>query len=79
MYARNLKVYKGVKNPLVIEMKNNDQKPVDITGKTFVFNILDQENRKTLISKTGTITNASKGKVQFDVTESDLLKVDGQF
>ena len=79
MYARNLKVYKGVNNPLVIEMKNNDQKPVDITGKTFVFNILDQENRKTLISRTGTITNASKGKVKFDISESDLLKVDGQF
>ena len=25
MYARNLKVYKGAKNPIVIEMKNNDQ------------------------------------------------------
>ena len=25
MYARNLKVYKGVKNPLGIEIKNNDQ------------------------------------------------------
>jgi hypothetical protein len=79
MYARNLKVYKGAKNPIVIEMKNNDQKAVDITGKTFVFNILDQEERQTLISKTGTITNASKGKVQFDITESDLQKVSGSF
>mgnify|MGYP006158058309 FL=1 len=79
MYARNLKVYKGVKNPIVIEMKNNDQKAVDITGKTFVFNVLDQEDRKTLISKTGTITNASKGKVQFDITESDLSNVSGSF
>lgn len=79
MYARNLKVYKGANNPLVIEMKNNDQKAVDITGKTFVFNILDQQDRVTLISKTGTIINASKGKVQFDITESDLMKVDGQF
>ena len=35
MYARNLKVYKGAKNPIVIEMKNNDQKAVDITGKIF--------------------------------------------
>jgi hypothetical protein len=79
MYARNLKVYKGTKNPIVIEMKNNDQKAVDITGKTFVFNILDQEERKTLISKGGTIINASKGKVQFDITESDLQKVSGSF
>ena len=39
MYARNLKVYKGAKNPIVIEMKNSDQKAVDITGKSFVFNV----------------------------------------
>ena len=25
MYARNLKVYKGADNPIVIEIKNNDQ------------------------------------------------------
>ena len=79
MYARNLKVYKGAKNPIVIEMKNSDQKAVDITGKTFVFNVLDQDERKTLISKTGTITNASKGKVQFDITEGDLSSVNGSY
>ena len=79
MYARNLKVYKGADNPIVIEIKNNDQKPVDITGKTFVFNILDQDERKTLISRTGTTVNASKGKVKFTISESDLLNVSGQF
>ena len=79
MYARNLKVYKGADNPIVIEIKNNDQKPVDITGKTFVFNVLDQDERKTLISRTGTTMNASKGKVKFTISESDLLNVSGQF
>ena len=79
MYARNLKVYKGADNPIVIEIKNNDQKPVDITGKTFVFNVLDQDERKTLISRTGTTVNASKGKVKFTISESDLLNVSGQF
>ena len=79
MYARNLKVYKGADNPIVIEIKNNDQKPVDITGKTFVFNVLDQDERKTLISRTGTTVNASKGKVRFNISENDLLNVSGQF
>jgi hypothetical protein len=79
MYARNLKVYKGAKNPIVIEMKNTDQKAVDITGKTFVFNVLDEDKTQTLISKTGTIINASKGKVRFDITESDLSAVAGHF
>lgn len=79
MYARNLKIYKGADNPIVIEMKNSDQKPVDITGKTFVLNILDQEERKTLVSRTGNNINNSKGKVKFTITESDLLNVSGQF
>lgn len=79
MYARNLKVYKGADNPIVIEIKNNDQKPVDITGKTFVLNILDQDERKTLVSRAGTIVNASKGKIKFNISESDLLNIDGQF
>tara|TARA_B100000085_G_scaffold278573_1_gene300577 strand:- start:494 stop:1060 length:567 start_codon:yes stop_codon:yes gene_type:complete len=41
--------------------------------------VLDQDERKTLISRTGTTVNASKGKVKFTISESDLLNVSGQF
>jgi hypothetical protein len=76
VYSRPLKAYRGIKNTLQIQLKDSDQKPVDITGKTFVFNILNPSTYVVIISKTGTIANASQGKVDFDLVDSDLRNTD---
>ena len=41
VYAAPIKIYKGVNNLLKVEMKNSDQKPVNLTGYTLTFNIVD--------------------------------------
>ena len=53
VYQRPITVYQGVDNPCVIEFKNQDQKPVNLTGYTFTFDSLtisNLENRKYKIT-----------------------------
>ena len=72
VYSRPLKAYRGIKNTLQLQLKDSDQKPVVITGKTFVFNILNPSTYVVILSKTGTISNANLGKVDFPLSDSDL-------
>ena len=76
VYSRPLKAYRGIKNTLQLQLKDSDQKPVVITGKTFVFNILNPSTYVVILSKTGTITNANLGKVDFELSDSDLRNTD---
>lgn len=76
VYSRPLKAYRGIKNTLQLQLKDSDQKPVVITGKTFVFNILNPSTYVVILSKTGTISNANLGKVDFLLTDSDLRNTD---
>ena len=41
VYTRPIQIYKGVTNILKVEIKNADQKPVDVTGHSLTFNIVD--------------------------------------
>ena len=72
MYARPLKIYRGISNTVQLRLLNNDQKAVDITGKYFVLNIVDPSTHLVIKSKTGTISNATQGKVDFTLTSTDL-------
>ena len=76
VYSRPLKAYRGISNTLQVHLKDSDQKPVEITGKTFVFNILNPSTYVVILSKTGTISNANQGKVNFVLTDSDLRNTD---
>jgi hypothetical protein len=48
VYQRNLTVYKGIDNVLEFRLKNGDQKPIDVAGKTPKFVAFD-ENKKLII------------------------------
>tara|TARA_B100000989_G_scaffold295750_1_gene277428 strand:+ start:421 stop:1203 length:783 start_codon:yes stop_codon:yes gene_type:complete len=76
VYSRPLKAYRGISNTLQVHLKDSDQKPVVVTGKTFVFNILNPSTYVVILSKTGTISNANQGKVNFVLTDSDLRNTD---
>lgn len=72
VYARPLKLYRGINNTMQLRLLDNDQKAVDITGKTFVFNIVDPTTHLVIKNKTGVIANATQGKVDFTFTSTDL-------
>lgn len=79
VYARPLKLYRGILNTLQLRLLNVDQKPVDITGKTFAMNIIDQSTHLVIKSKTGVVSNAIRGYVDFELVDSDLRNTDAGY
>jgi len=79
VYARPLKLYRGILNTLQLRLLNVDQKPVDITGKTFIMNIIDQSTHLVIKSKNGVLSNASRGYVDFELVDSDLRNTDAGY
>lgn len=62
VYSRPIKVYQGIDNPLVIEVKNQDQKPIDLTGYTVQVAIQDPVNKQQVASFDVVVTNAARGQ-----------------
>jgi len=84
VYDRRLTLHRGVSNPINFTFKNEDQKPQDITSKTYEFNMIDSESKKSVLTKTLTIlddgsTVSTKGDASCTITEGDLLACDAKF
>lgn len=82
VYKRNVKVYKGIDNTVEFQVKNADQKPVDISTHTVRFDILDTA-QKLLITKNATVlddgsTRNKKGLITVKLTAGELLDIDEQ-
>jgi len=75
VYAKTLTVNKGVDNVLLFEFINQDQKPVNITGSTFRFRLLNQTGDELLIEKDMTVLSASLGRVKVVLDTSDTINI----
>jgi hypothetical protein len=78
VYAKNLTLTKGVTNKIQFEILNQDQRPVDITGKTISFRLIKNDNSITFIKKQVIPTLALKGLAELTLDGNDLLPVDAQ-
>jgi len=90
VYDRQLKLYRGVNNPITFTFKNEDQKAQDVSTRTvdsgnyFELNIIDTESKKSVITKTLDIiddgsTASTKGQASCTINEGDLLSLDAKF
>lgn len=84
VYDRQIKLYKGVSNPLTFTFKNEDQKAQDVTSSTFEFNLVDSESKKSVLTRNLTIlddgsTFSKKGTASVTITEGDLINLDAKF
>jgi hypothetical protein len=84
VYDRQIKLYKGVSNPLTFTFKNEDQKAQDVTSSTFEFNLIDSESKRSILTRILTIlddssTFSTKGTASITITEGDLLGLDSKF
>jgi len=61
VYSRPIKVYQGIDNPLQIVIKNQDQKPANITGYLVQLDIQDPLVQGSVESLAVEITNYTKG------------------
>ena len=58
VYSRPIKVYQGIDNPIQLVVKNQDQKPVNLTGYTVQIDIQDPNNQLTAYSFTANSSGA---------------------
>ena len=75
VYAKRLTINKGVDNVLLFEFINQQEKPVNITGSTFVFRVINTESDELLIQETMVILNAPTGRAKVTLTAEQLLEV----
>ena len=79
VYNRNLKIYRSVDNRIDIQSKNTDQKAIDITGTTLVFNLITREGKDLLFSKDCVAQDLTTGKAYVILTETELNGVEPGF
>lgn len=78
VYAKSLTVNKGVDNVLLFEFINQDQKPVNIAGSSFVFRLLNQTGDQLLVEKPMDTLSAPLGRVKVVLTTEDTINLIGQ-
>ncbi len=78
VYAKKLTINKGVDNVILFEFINQDQKPVNITGSTFLFRALSQDGSKILLEKPMVTLNAPTGRSKVTLNTQELLTVEAQ-
>jgi hypothetical protein len=55
VYAKPLTLHKGVDNQIQFQFLNQEQKPIDITGKEITCRILNNEGNEVLLQKALTL------------------------
>lgn len=71
VYAKTLTVNKGVDNVLLFEFINQDQKPVNITGASFVFRLVSQNGDRLLLEKPMEILAPTVGRAKAVITAEE--------
>jgi len=78
VYAKQLTVNKGVDNVLLFEFINQEQKPVNITGSTFVFRLMNQTGDQLLVEKPMVTLSATLGRVKVVLDNEDTINITAQ-
>lgn len=77
-YAKPLTLHKGVDNQLQFQFLNQEQKPVDITGKEITCRIINYEGNATLIRKALTLQLPATGIASLYLNPAELEDIDAQ-
>lgn len=75
VYAKQLTINKGVDNVLLFEFINQQEKPVNITGSSFLFRAISTDGDRILVEKPMVTLNAATGRAKVTLTTADLLEV----
>ena len=76
VYSRNLKIHKGVDNKLQFQFINQDQKPVNITGKTLTCRLMSYDGDEVLLQKALIPLLPLTGLATLEVTMNETLEMD---
>lgn len=78
VYAKPLTLHKGVDNQIQFQFLNQEQKPVDITGKTITCRILNYQGNELLIQKALTLQLPATGIAALILNPADLEDIVAQ-
>jgi len=78
VYAKPLTLHKGVDNQIQFQFLNQEQKPVDITGKEITCRILNNEGNQVLIQKALTLQLPATGICALILNAADIEDIDAQ-
>lgn len=78
VYSKPLTLHKGVDNQIQFQFLNQEQKPVDITGKEITCRILSSDGNEILIQKALTLQFSATGIAALILNASDLVDIDAQ-
>lgn len=78
VYAKTLNLHKGVDNKLQFQFLNQEQKPVDITGKTITCRIINYNGTEILITRALTLELPLTGIAYLHLNAADLEDIDAQ-
>lgn len=78
VYAKQLTINKGVDNVLLFEFINQDEKPVNIAGSSFVFRVVNQAGDELLITKPMEILSSALGRVKVVLNTEDTINIQAQ-
>ena len=76
MYARPVTIYKGVDNPIQVNVKNQDQKSVNMTGYAMQVDIQDPVNSVTVESFPVAFANVALGRGTFTISKNTVNGLD---
>ncbi len=78
VYAKPLTLNKGVDNKIQFQFLNQEQKPVDITGKSITCRILNYNGTQVLIRKALDLDFALTGIASLNLNAADIEDIDAQ-
>jgi hypothetical protein len=78
VYSKPITINKGVDNVLLFEFLNQDQKPVNVTGSTFVFRLITQDGLELLYQQQMEILSAVYGRVKVTIPTADTYEFQAQ-
>lgn len=72
IYSRNLKIYRAVDNRIDLQIKNGDQKKLNLTGSFVKFNLVNKENKDLVLSKDADADDAASGRFYVTLSEAEM-------
>lgn len=78
VYAKPLTLHKGVDNKIQFQFLNQEQKPVDITGKEITCRVINNTGTEVLIQKALDLDFALTGIASLNLNASDIEDIEVQ-
>lgn len=79
VYNRNLKVYRNIDNRFDFQVRSGDEKTVNMTGSSLVFNLITRETQDVILQKDCQIVDALTGKFIVEITQLELFDIEPGF